>query len=118
MPVPDGALRRSKDGRSEGLDLELIVAGGKYAKRKLWTLLTLQGEDRRARRGRTHRPRPRCAQSLSSRAVSRPDDKSEAAKQARCISSYLDLDGMQFVGAHRCRAGTQRATRQRTSLPA
>jgi hypothetical protein len=32
----DGNLRRSKDGSSEGLDLEFTVVGGPYAMRKFW----------------------------------------------------------------------------------
>jgi hypothetical protein len=95
---PDGALRRSKDGRSEGLDLELIVADGdKYAKRRLWALLTLHGEtEGHAEAGRIAQATLRAI--LESARGIRPDDRSEAAKQGRCISSYLDLDGMQFVG--------------------
>jgi hypothetical protein len=94
---PDGTLRRSKDGRSEGLDLEFVVVDGKFAKRKLWALLTLQGETE------GHAEAGRIASSLlraileSARGV-RPDDQSEAAKQQRRLASYLELDGMRFVG--------------------
>jgi hypothetical protein len=38
-----GWLRRSKDGDSEGLDLEFTVVDGPFAKRKFWSLLTLFG---------------------------------------------------------------------------
>jgi hypothetical protein len=94
---PDGALRRSNDRRSEGLDLEFVVVDGEYAKRKFWTLLTLQGETE------GHREAGRIAQAtlraiLESARGIRPDDKSERAQQARQTSSYLDFDGMQFVG--------------------
>jgi hypothetical protein len=93
----DGTLRRSKDGRSEGLDLEFIVVDGKFAKRKLWALLTLQGETE------GHAEAGRIASSLlraileSARGV-RPDDQSEEAKQQRRLGSYLELDGLRFVG--------------------
>src|SRR5262245_9562533 len=39
----EGWLRRSADGKSEGLDTELTVIGGPHNKRKLWLLLTLGG---------------------------------------------------------------------------
>jgi hypothetical protein len=94
---PDGALRRSKDGRSEGLDLELTVTDGEYVKRKLWVLLTLQGETE------GHKDAGHIASTVlraiieSARGI-RPDDQSEAAKQQRRLSSYLELDGLRFVG--------------------
>jgi hypothetical protein len=94
---PDGALKRSKDGRSEGLDLELTVCDGPFTKRKLWTLLTLQGEtEGHAEAGRIAATMLR-AIIESARGV-RPDDQSEAAKQQRRLASYLELDGMRFVG--------------------
>jgi hypothetical protein len=93
----DGALRRSKDGRSEGLDLELTVVDGPFIKRKLWVLLTLQGEtEGHAEAGRIANTVLR-AIIESARGV-RPDDQSEAAKQQRRLASYLELDGMCFIG--------------------
>jgi hypothetical protein len=93
---PDGTLRRSKDGRSEGLDLELTVCDGPFIKRKLWTLLTLQGESEgHAEAGRIAATTLR-AIIESARGV-RPDDQNEAAKQQRRLKSYLELDGMRFV---------------------
>jgi hypothetical protein len=94
---PDGTLRRSKDGRSEALDLELTVVDGKFAKHKLWILLTLQGESE------GHAEAGRIATTViraiieSARGV-RPDDQGEEAKQQRRLASYLDLDGIRFVG--------------------
>jgi hypothetical protein len=94
---PDGTLRRSKDGRSEGLDLELTVVDGPFIKRKLWVLLTLQGEtEGHAEAGRIAATMLR-AIIESARGV-RPDDQGDAAKQQRRLASYLDLDGMRFVG--------------------
>jgi hypothetical protein len=94
---PDGALKRSKDGRSEGLDLELTVCDGKFVKRKVFLLLTLQGEtEGHAEAGRIAATVLR-AIIESARSV-KPDDQSEAAKQQRKLNSYLDLDGMRFVG--------------------
>ena len=94
---PDGTLRRSKDGRSEGLDLELTVCDGKFAKHKLWTLLTLQGEtEGHAEAGRIATTLLRAI--LESARGVRPDDQGEEAKQQRRLASYLELDGMRFVG--------------------
>jgi hypothetical protein len=94
---PDGALRRSKDGKSEGLDLELTVTDGEYVKRKLWVLLTLQGEtEGHAEAGRIAATVLRAV--LESARGVRPDDQSEAAKQQRCLTSYLELDGLRFIG--------------------
>jgi hypothetical protein len=94
---PDGALTRSKDGKSEGLDLELTVCDGQYVRRKVFTRLTLQGESE------GHAEAGRIASTVlraiveSSRNI-RPDDQSEAAKQQRRLNSYLELDGMRFIG--------------------
>jgi hypothetical protein len=94
---PDGALKRSKGGSSEGLDLELTVCDGPFIKRKLWVLLTLQGEtEGHAEAGRIAATALR-AIIESARGV-RPDDQSETAKQQRRLESYLELDGMRFVG--------------------
>jgi hypothetical protein len=94
---PDGALRRSKDGKSEGLDLELTVTDGEYVKRKLWVLLTLQGEtEGHAEAGRIAGTVLRAIVE-SARNIA-PGDQSEAAKQQRKLNSYLDLDGMRFIG--------------------
>jgi hypothetical protein len=94
---PDGTLRRAKDGKSEGLDLELTVCDGEYVKRKLWVLLTLQGESEGHKEAGHIAAATLRAIVESARGI-KPDDQSEAAKQQRCLASYLDLDGMRFVG--------------------
>jgi hypothetical protein len=94
---PDGTLRRSKDGRSEALDLEFTVCDGKFTKRKLWILLTLQGETAgHVEAGHIAAATLRAIVE-SARGV-RPDDKSEEAKRQRQLASYLELDGMHFIG--------------------
>jgi hypothetical protein len=91
-----GWLRRSKDGGSEGLDLELTVVDGTYAKRKFWCLLTLTGTTLgHGEAGDISRRRIRGI--LESARGVRPDDKSDAAKAARQIASYGDLDGLRFI---------------------
>jgi hypothetical protein len=91
-----GWLRRANDGNSEGLDCEFVVLDGEFAKRKFWTLFTLDGvtegqkEARRISSGRI------CAM-LESACGIRPGDKSDAAKEARRLTSYGDLDGLIFI---------------------
>jgi hypothetical protein len=93
----DGWLRRSKDGNSEALDLECTVVRGRYAKRKLWCLLTVSGTtEGHAQAAEISRSRLRAI--LESARGIRPDDISDAAKQARRVGSYAELDGLRFIG--------------------
>jgi hypothetical protein len=92
-----GWLRRSKDGGSEALDLECTVVNGPYAKRKVWCLLTVGGTtEGHGLAAEISRSRLRAI--LESACGIPPDDMSDAAKQARQISSYCDLDGLRFIG--------------------
>jgi hypothetical protein len=92
-----GCLRRSKSGDSEALDCEFVVTGGPYAKRKFWTLLTVSGTtEGHAKAGEITRSRLRAI--LESARGVQPDDTTEAAKQARKIASYDDLNGLHFIG--------------------
>jgi hypothetical protein len=93
----DGLLTSSKDLASEGLDLEYTVVEGKYAKRKIFERLTLSGTtDGHAEAARISQSKIRAI--LESARGFRPDDKSEAAVEARRITSYGELDGMRFIG--------------------
>ena len=93
----DGALTRSKDGHSEGLDLEFTVCEGPYVRRKVFTRLTLQGETEGHAEARRISDTVLKAILESARGV-KPDDQSEAAKQQRRLASYLELDGLKFIG--------------------
>jgi hypothetical protein len=91
-----GWLRRSKDGLSEALDLELTVVHGEYAKRKVWTLLTLKGTtDGHSEAARISQSKIRAI--LESARGVRPDDTSEAAVQARRIADYGELNNLRFI---------------------
>jgi hypothetical protein len=106
-----GWLRRSKDGKSEALDLELTVVDGDYAKRKIWTLLTISGiTDGHAEAGRISGQRLRGI--LESARGILPNDKSDAAAQARRVESFGDFDGLRFIGRMSSRRRT--TTRQKT----
>ena len=91
-----GWLRRSKDGGSEALDCEFVVLDGPFAKRKFWTLFTIagttpgHGEAANISAGKLR------AMLESARGI-KPDDTSDAAKQARRIGSYGDFNGLSFI---------------------
>ena len=100
-----GWLRRSNDGLSEALDLELTVVHGEFAKRKVWTLLTLRGTtDGHAEAARISQSKIRAI--LESARGVRPDDTSEAAVQARRIADYGELNNLRFIA----RIGVEPAT--------
>jgi hypothetical protein len=91
-----GWLKRSADGGSEGLDCEFVVVGGKFAKRKLWQLFTLHGTTPgHAEAGEISRNTLRAI--LESARGIKPDDKSEAAQQARKVASWADFDQVRFM---------------------
>jgi len=92
----DGWLCRSKDGKSESLDCELVVLEGPFIRRKFWDRLTVDGTSQ------GHAVAAKISESklraiLESARGIRPDDKSETAKQARRIGSYGDLNGLAFI---------------------
>jgi hypothetical protein len=90
-----GWLTRSKDGASEGLDCEFIVTEGEYAKRKFWGRFTIGGATpKHSEAGEITRRMLRAI--LESARNIRPDDQSEAAKQAR-VAEYGDFDGLRFL---------------------
>jgi hypothetical protein len=95
-PGNAGEGGRSKDGNSEALDCEFVVLDGEYAKRKFWTLLTVDGTTEGHKEAAEINRKRICAMLESAHGI-RPDDKSDAAKKARHITSYGDLDGLIFI---------------------
>jgi hypothetical protein len=92
----DGILKRTKKGDAEGLDIELTIVGGKYDKRKFWTFEIVSGTtDGHAQM--VDRTRERLRAILESVRGIKPADVSEAAKKARSIEGYGDLDGLRFM---------------------
>jgi len=91
-----GWLKRSKDGNSEALDLELTVIGGPYDKRKVWDLLTLEGTTSGHAQAIEISRAKLCAIIECARGI-RPNDTSETARQARHLNSYGDFDGLRFI---------------------
>jgi hypothetical protein len=91
-----GWLKRSKAGDSEALDCEFTVTEGPHAKRKFWTLFTIQGTtEGHQKAGEISASRIRAI--IESVNGIRPDDESEGARNRRRISSWGDLDGVRFV---------------------
>ncbi|WP_051396724.1 hypothetical protein [Bradyrhizobium elkanii] len=91
-----GWLKRAADGGSMALDCEFTVVEGPYAKRKFWTLMTVEGStEGHAKAGEITMSRLRAI--LESARGIKPSDESEAARIARRVNSYGDFDGLRFL---------------------
>jgi hypothetical protein len=91
-----GWLKASKDGQSEGLDWEFTIPEGLHKGRKLFERHLISGTTA-GHQTAAEITRGKIRQMLESARGIRPDDQSEAAKQARRINSYADLDGIRFM---------------------
>lgn len=102
---PDNWLKRSKNGDSLALDFEFTVVDGEFARRKFWTLLTIEGEtDGQKKAGEISRSRLR-AMVESAKGID-PTDESEKAVQGRRIPTFADLDGLRFWAVVALEPGT------------
>jgi hypothetical protein len=91
-----GWLKRSKSGDSEALDCEFTVVDGSFAKRKFWTLFTVEGTtEGQKKAGEISAARLRAI--LESVHGIRPDDESPNAAVKRRVNSWGDFDGLRFV---------------------
>jgi hypothetical protein len=91
-----GWLKRSKTGESQALDCEFTIVEGQFAKRKFWSLFTVEGTtEGHAKAGEISASRLRGI--LESARGIRPDDESETAKAARKVNSWGDFDGIRFI---------------------
>ncbi len=103
-----GWLKRSKGGDSQALDCELTVVDGPFAKRKFWSLFTVEGTtDGHAKAAEISASRLRGI--LESARGIRPDDETDAAKAARRVSSWGDFDGLRFtakIGIEKAKEGS------------
>ena len=91
-----GWLKRSKAGDSMALDCEFTVTEGPNAKRKFWTLFTVEGTTEGHQKA-ADISASRIRAILESVFGIRPDDESETARNARRLSSWGDLNGLRFV---------------------
>lgn len=91
-----GWLKRSKSSDSAALDCEFTIVEGPLAKRRFWSLFTVEGTtEGHAKAGEISASRLRGI--LESARGIRPDDESDAAKAARRVNSWGDFDGIRFV---------------------
>lgn len=91
-----GWLKRSKNGDSQALDCEFTVVDGQFAKRKFWSLFTLEGATEGHQKAADISASRLRAILESARGI-RPDDESETAKAGRRMASWGDFDGLRFI---------------------
>lgn len=93
-----GWLKPSQSSDAEMLDCEFAVTSGPYANRKFWQMFTVSGgkldENGESIGARISRQSLR-AMLESSRRIN-PDDMSDNARKARCITGWGDFNGLQF----------------------
>jgi len=92
----DGILKRTKAGDAEGLDLELTLVSGKFAKRKLWMFLLFSGTTDNQKQMAERNQGIIKAILESARGIRRAD-VSETAKAARQIEGLHELNGLRFL---------------------
>ena len=93
-----GLLKQSQRSDAQYLDCELTVTNGEYAKRKIWTNLTVMGgsldDNGKSKAGNISMRTIRAM--LESCYNIEPRDMSDAAKAVRVLSSYGDLNNLVF----------------------
>lgn len=89
-----GYATRSGNTGAVYLDCEFTIIGGKFNKRKVWSNIGLQSS-KGPKWGEMGRAFMRAAVE-SARGV-RPSDASDAARKARQIEGFADLDGLEFA---------------------
>jgi hypothetical protein len=96
MAGEGGWLKRSKVGDSQALDCEFTVVDGNFAKRKFWSLFTVEGETEGQKKAAEISASRLRAILESSRGIN-PTDESDTAKAARRVSAWGDFDGIRFI---------------------
>jgi hypothetical protein len=91
----DGVLKKTRNGDAEGLDFELTVVDGPYAKSKLfWFALVTGTTD--GQKAMVERNRALLKKSIDSAKFLDPNDRSPEARQKRTLS-WRDFDGLTFL---------------------
>lgn len=90
-----GYATRNDNTGSVYLNCEFVVLDGPFARRKMWSLIGLYSA-----KGAewTHMGRTFIKAVLNSARGINPSDSSAAAQNARRISGFADLEGIEFVG--------------------
>lgn len=91
-----GWLKRSKTGDSMALDCEFTVTEGPHAKRKFWSLFTVEGTTEGHQKA-ADISGSRIRAILESARGIRPDDESEQARAGRRINTWGDLNDVRFI---------------------
>jgi hypothetical protein len=94
-PGDDDVLKRSKDGRSQYLDLEFILVDTKHAKMKFWQNLLLAGETD-GHKQMAEKSKSILKAILDSAYGLKPDDKSAEARAKR-KKELTEFDGLRFL---------------------
>lgn len=93
----DGSwLKRNKAGDCLMMDMEFVVLDGPYAKRKFWTLMTVDGQTEGQQKA-VAISHSRLRAILESAKGVDPSDESAEAIKARQVAGYQDFDGIRFV---------------------
>jgi hypothetical protein len=94
-PGEDDVLKRSKDGRSQYLDLEFILVDTKQAKMKFWQNLLLAGETD-GHKQMAEKSKSILKAILDSAYGLNPDDKGPEARAKR-RKELTEFDGLRFL---------------------
>lgn len=90
-----GWLKRNRDGTCMMMDFEFTIVEGQYARRKFWTLLTVEGETEGQQKA-ADISRSRLRAMLESARSIDPNDETEKALNGRRVGSLGDFDGLRF----------------------
>lgn len=114
-PIPDGTVapvrialtgRKVYDSGADMFDVEYIVTAGPYARRKIWSKLGVAGKNTDGHKTMVKVTRAfiravlESAYGIDPKAGMDPADTSPAAtaaRNARCINDYEDLNGLVFL---------------------
>jgi hypothetical protein len=91
----EGWLKMTKRGDGMMLDAEFTVVEGEYARRKFWSLFTVDGTTD-GQKTAVSITRSRIRAMLESARGIDPTDESDKAVSGRRIESFADLDGLRF----------------------
>jgi|HubBroStandDraft_6_1064221.scaffolds.fasta_scaffold725060_2 hypothetical protein len=106
MAAADGITKRTKNGDAEGLDTEITVIEGPYAKRKFFAFMMVAGSTD-GQKSMADATKVKLKAIVDSARFFEPGDMSEATKAKRRIE-WRDLDGIRFlceIGVEPARAG-------------
>jgi hypothetical protein len=91
----DGVLKRTRNGDAEGLDFELTILDGQYAKQKLfWFALVVGATD--GQKSMVDKNLGKLKQVIDSAKFIDPNDRSPEARAKRSLS-WRDFDGLRFL---------------------